>query len=733
MGVKIQDGLFSLETKNTLYQMKEDEIGLLRHLYYGKKTNTDMTYLIRQADRGFSGNPYEKKQERSYSTDTLPQEYSTGGAGDYRTPALRVMAENGSRTCELRFSEAKKLTGKTKPEGLPGARGNKATEGLEIVLKDTALGLTVHLLYAVFEDKDVITRSVRIENTGNGPIILEKAAAMSLDFPCGEPRELISFQGRHCMERIPQRLPVPKGSVLSIGSTRGTSSHQSNPFVILCGAGTNEDFGECWGFMLMYSGSHLEETGADQTGSVRIVTGIHPDNFRWKLKKGESFQTPEVILTYSADGINALSRNFHHIIRDEVIPPKWRTAERPVLLNSWEASYFHFDAESLLNLADEAKALGMDMLVVDDGWFGKRDDDNSGLGDWFTNEKKLGCTLRELSERIHGKGLKFGLWVEPEMISEDSVLYRTHSDWALADPDRKPVMGRNQLVLDMGRKEVQDYLFDVLSSLISEADIEYIKWDFNRSMANFHSNALPADRQGETAHRCVLGTYKLLERLEKRFPDLLIEGCSGGGGRFDAGMLYYTPQIWCSDDTDAIERLEIQRGTSYGYPLSTVGSHVSACPNHQTGRSVPLRTRGIVAQSGTFGYELNPALLTGDEKEEIRKQIAAFRRLCPILMNGDYYRLDQRGDNCDYTAWMIVSPDRREALVNLVGTHVRANAAFPHVQMRGLDPESHYRSEETGEILSGAALMYGGYSYPQLSGDYPAIQMHWVINNEENA
>ena len=731
MGIKIRNGLFSLETKNTLYQMMTDEEGLLRHVYYGRKTAEDMSYLNRRIDRAFSGNPYDRQKDRSYSTDTLPQEYPTGGAGDYRIPALLVEAGNGSRTCELRFETARKLRGKIKPAGLPGVRGNESTEGLEIILCDKVYGLRVRLIYYIFEEQDVITRSVKLENTGDMTLCLRKAASVSLDFACGGPREMIHFHGRHNMERNPERLPIPKGGCISAGSTRGTSSHHSNPFVILCDRNTTENGGKCWGFMLMYSGNHLEETGADQTGSIRIVAGIHPDTFRWKLEKGDEFQTPEAILSYSDEGLNGLSRNYHRIIRDEVIHPKWKDSEAPVLLNSWEASYFDFDAESLLNLAREAKNLGMDMLVLDDGWFGKRDDDTTGLGDWTANEKKLGCSLAELSGKIHAEGLKFGLWVEPEMISEDSDLYRSHPDWALCDPDRRPVVGRNQLVLDMSRQDTQDYLYNALSNILDKVKIEYIKWDFNRSVANLYSHALPEDRQGETAHRFVLGTYSLLDRLLGKYPDLLIEGCSGGGGRFDAGMLYYTPQIWCSDDTDAIERLEIQRGTSYGYPPCTMGAHVSACPNHQTGRTVPLKTRGIVAMSGTFGYEMNPALLTEVEKTEIREQIKTFRRFHPILAKGDYYRLDEIGETSDYTAWMIASADKREALVHLVGTHVRANAEFPYIRLKGLDPDRIYRAEETGEAVSGAALMYGGYSYPLLCGDYPAILMHWV--SEEKA
>ena len=399
--------------------------------------------------------------------------------------------------------------------------------------------------------------------------------------------------------------------------------------------------------------------------------------------------------------------------------------KKPVLVNSWEACYFDFNAEKLLKLARSAAALGMEMLVLDDGWFGKRNDDTNSLGDWTCNEEKFGCSLKELSEKIHAEGLKFGLWFEPEMVSLDSDLYRAHPDWALTDPGRDPMVARHQLVLDMGREEVQDYLFDSISAILKDAQIEYVKWDFNRSVANVYSRALPADRQGETAHRFMLGTYRLLERLTEAFPDVMIEGCSGGGGRFDAGMLYYCPQIWCSDDTDAVERLEIQKGTSYGYPVCTMGAHVSACPNHQTGRTVPFATRGVVAQAGTFGYELDPAKLTEDEKKAVKQQIAVFHRYEDLIEQGDYYRLDE-GEK-DYTAWMFVSPDKGEALVSVVATHVRANAPFPFVRLQGLDPEKTYLREDTGERLTGAALTQGGISLPQFLGDYPSVQIHLTV------
>ena len=726
MSIRIDEKsrLFSLETAHTLYQIKADEMGVLLHLWYGPRTDADMSYRIRTANRGFCGNPYEAQDRMDYSLDTLPQEYSGSGVGDYRSSSVEAESTGGSMSVDWRYSGYRLLKGKEKPEGLPGVRGNADTEGLEIVLEDKANGLAAHLNYWLFEPYDVIVRSVRIENRGGEAVILTKAASLCADLPYGR-KQVMHFHGRWAMERNPERVAIPAGGRLAFESRRGMTSHQSNPFIILCDPETTERQGDCAGVMLMYSGNHLEEVSSDQVGSTRVICGIHPEGFRWKLAPGESFQTPEAILSFSAEGLNALSRNYHRLIRDEVIPARWRGTKKPVLVNSWEACYFDFNAEKLLKLARNAAALGMEMLVLDDGWFGKRNDDTNSLGDWTCNEEKLGCSLKELSEKIHAEGLKFGLWFEPEMVSLDSDLYRAHPDWALTDPGRDPMVARHQLVLDMGRKEVQDYLFDSISAILKGAQIEYVKWDFNRSVANVYSRVLPADRQGETAHRFMLGTYRLLERLTEAFPDVMIEGCSGGGGRFDAGMLYYCPQIWCSDDTDAVERLEIQKGTSYGYPVCTMGAHVSACPNHQTGRTVPFATRGVVAQAGTFGYELDPAKLTEDEKKTVKAQIAAFHRYEDLIEQGDYYRLDE-GEK-DYTAWMFISPDQGEALVSVVATHVRANAPFPFVRLQGLDPEKTYLREDTGERLTGAALTQGGISLPQFLGDYPAVQIHLTV------
>ena len=724
-----QNRLFVLETAHTTYEMKIDEIGVVEHLYYGAKIdNTDMSYLIQDCDRGFSGNPYELRNRRGFSLDTRPLEYSGTGIGDYRISAISVHCENGMHSVDLRYKSHKIMKGKYVLEGLPYVRENGADpESLILTLEDKETGIEADLYYGVFDDKDVITRSAVLRNVSDKKIIIDKIASTCVDFPYGQ-YDVVHFYGRHNMERNMERTPVTN-NIQVIASNRGMTSHQHNPFVILCEKDATEKMGDAYGCMLMYSGNHRTEVEMDQTGGVRIVSGINSENFRWDLEVGGSFTAPESILSYSKDGFNGLSHNYHDIIRENVCDPKYMDIQRPVLINNWEATYFDFDRDKIISLAKEAKALGIEMLVLDDGWFGERNSDNSGLGDWYVNEAKLKETMPQLVKEIHDIGLKFGLWFEPEMINEDSDLYRSHPDWAIREPQRKPVMGRNQLVLDMSRKEVVDYLFDRINEIVSTSKLEYVKWDFNRCIANSFSVGLDAQNQGELGHRFILGTYSLLSRLLQANPDLMIEGCAGGGGRFDAGMMFYCPQIWCSDDTDAVERLQIQKGTSYGYPVSTVGSHVSAAPNHQTLRTTPLHTRGVVAMSGTFGYELDITKLPDTEKEEIKEQIRTFHKYYWLIQKGDYYRLSDEKTENYFTAWEFVSKDRAEALVNMVVTHVQANAAFPFVKFMGLDPKTIYVERSTGYKYSGAALMNGGYVFTCVHGNYPAIQLHFVAED----
>lgn len=714
--------IFTLVTEHTMYQMKADETDVLLHTYYGKRTPVcDYSYQIMYADRGFSGNPSEKRWDRTYSLDVLPQEYSAFGGGDFRQSALKVRFSDGSTACELRYTGYELLPGKYEIPGLPAvyAQEGDRADTLVIKLSDTAGRLRVHLYYGVMENLDLITRAAVVENTGERPVILERAMSACVD-GLQPDYEMVSFYGRHLKERTPQRSPLRHG-IQSVGSVRGASSHQLNPFLILCEAGAGERTGDCYGYSLLYSGDFLGAAELDQFDQTRVLLGIGPENFSWQLAPGASFHTPEAALAY-AEGFERLSHIYHRAYRRNLCRGKYKESPRPVLLNSWEGVYFDFDGDKLTRMAQEAAKLGVELFVMDDGWFGKREDDNSGLGDWKVNEAKLGCTLCELSDRIHEAGLKFGIWFEPECVSEDSDLYREHPDWALRVPGRKPVYSRNQLVLDFSRKEVRDHIWEMMCSVLDSARIEYLKWDFNRSIADLYSAELPAQRQGETAHRYVLGLYDILERLNEQYPEILIEGCSGGGGRFDAGMLYYTPQIWCSDDTDAIERLTIQYGTSFGYPVSTVGAHVSKCPNEQTGRNTPIETRATVAMAGTFGYELDVNKMSDEDKAAVKEQIQEFKKYDRLIQNGRYYRLTDPLDNRGIHGWEFVSEDGSEALVCAVALQIHPNGPAQLLKLRGLDEESIYVAE--GREYPGAALMEAGLLMPRAKEEYESFRIH---------
>ena len=738
------DRTLNLQTRNTTYQMQLTESGYLRHLYYGRRIPGEcQARLITRMDAGFSPNPHHLGFQRSFSLDLQPQEYSAANTGDFRVPALIASTADGRYGDELRYVSHEIRPGKYALEGLPCANGGEGDcDTLSIVLKDGVTGLTVELLYGVYEAEDVITRAARIANGGEQVIYLDRASSMTLDLPYGS-WQLIHFHGRHAMERQMERVDIMHG-VQSVGSLRGASSHHHNPFVILCDKAAGEEQGDCVGVMPVYSDNHRTDIEKDQMDSVRVVTGINPDLFRWTLNPGECFTAPEVILSFTHQGLGALSRNYHHFIRERIIRSAWNHRVRPVLLNNWEATYFNFDSDKILEIARQARDMGVELLVLDDGWFGQRCDDNRALGDWYVNEEKLRGGLGKLIEGVNALGLRFGIWMEPEMVSEDSDLYRAHPDWALTVPGRQPTLGRNQLVLDMGRKDVVDYLYGIISDLLSKHHIEYVKWDMNRNMTDVYSHALPGEKQGEACHRYILGVYDLLERLTRAFPEVLWEGCAGGGGRYDAGMMCYFPQIWLSDDTDALERLTIQHGSSFGYPVSTMGAHVSICPNHQTGRTTPLGTRAVVAMSGTFGYELDPAHLSDDEKEQVRGQIQRFKNWYDVIQNGDYYRLTAPGED-RYVAWQYVSPDKSEALLSVVVTRTLANMRGIHLRLRGLDSEARYRMDppviegrenivdmvgllprEDGEGLSGAALMYAGITLPQMGGNYPSVQLHFI-------
>ena len=705
--------IFTLTTAHTTYQMQADAQGYLLHLYYGARTAGEMDYLLNYGDRGFSGNPNSAGSDRTYSLDALPQEYPSLGTGDFRNYALNIENADGSQCCNPVYITHEIAAGKYTLKGLPFVRAEEnEAETLKIILEDPVTKVELHLLYGVLEKEDIITRSVIIKNAGKAPVTVKKAQSACLDFLHGD-YDLIKFYGRHAMERNMERMPVSHEST-RIGSRRGTSSHQYNPGVILAGKNTNEDSGSCYGMLFVYSGNFLVEAEKDQYDQTRIQMGLTDELFAYSLEAGAEFTAPEVILSYTNKGLSRLSQQYHHCIMNHICQGKYVHVNRPVLINSWEAAYFDFTGDTIVELAKEAKALGIDMVVMDDGWFGKRNDDNSSLGDWYVNEEKLGGTLTKLIERVNAEGVKFGIWIEPEMVSEDSDLYREHPDWAITIPGRKPVRSRNQLVLDFSRKEVRDEIFKRICAVLDQGNVEYIKWDMNRSLADIYAPNVTYDY--------VLGVYDFLEKLTNRYPDILIEGCSGGGGRFDAGMLYYTPQIWCSDNTDAINRTRIQYGTSFFYPVAAMGSHVSAVPNHQTGRVTSMHTRGVAAMSGTFGYELNPALLNAKEKAEIRAQLAQYREYQELIREGDYYRLSNPFQD-NFAAWMVVSDDRSKALVSVIRLTAEANPPAAYVTLKGMEEDAFYREKTTGKVYPGAALMEAGILLPAAVSEYEAYQI----------
>ena len=683
----------TLHTRNTTYQMQIDRYGFLLHLYYGKTAEGCMDYLLTYYDRGFSGNPYEAETDRTYSMDALPQEFPSLGTGDYRTPACIIKNTDRTYASDFRYVSHTIKEGKYSLPGLPAVYADTdEAQTLEVVLADPVTGVQAVLLYGVLPQYDVITRSVKIVNASKGHISVKKLAPACLDL-VGGAYDFITFYGRHAMERNCQRMPVGHG-VAKIGSLRGTSSHQYNPAVILAEHDATEDAGSCYAMTFIYSGGFQSEAGQDQYYQTRLLMGMSEEQFAYPLNPGEQFQSPEVILSYSSEGLSKLSQNMHRCIRSHLCRGKYKETVRPILLNSWEASYFDFTGDSLLALAQQAADLGIEMFVLDDGWFGKRDSDMRGLGDWVVNE--------------------------------DSDLYREHPDWAFVIPGRRPNRSRYQLVLDFSRKEVVDYIYEKICAVLDQGNVEYVKWDMNRSLADIYSAT--ADSQGRVLHDYVLGLYDFLERLVDRYPDILIEGCSGGGGRFDAGMLYYTPQIWCSDNTDPIDRLEIQYGTSFIYPASSVGAHVSASPNHQTGRLTSMKTRGMVAMAGTFGYELNLNELSAEDKEEIRRQIAEYKKYAALVQRGDYYRLtNPQTDN--QGAWEFVSEDRKEALVQVVGIRKHANMTVDYIKVRGLKENTMYRDTETGMLYNSTALREVGVPKPVLEGEYQAYQWHFVCED----
>ena len=586
------------------------------------------------------------------------------------------------------------------------------------------IGLEVVLCYSVFEDSDAVMRSVRVRNLSEKKIYLERVLSACLDMD-NESFEQITLNGSWARERHIERQKLARG-YQGVSSVRGESSHQSNPFLALVTPETTQDVGEVYAMNFVYSGNFLAQTELTQHDAVRMVMGIHSQGCCWRLLPGETFQAPEAVLVYSDAGLGKMTKTFHDLYRNHLIRSKYLHQKRPILINNWEATYFDFDSEKLLAIARQAKESGIEMLVMDDGWFGKRNSDDCSLGDWYVNGEKLKGGLKKLVDEVKALGMKFGIWFEPEMISPDSDLYRAHPDWAIRTPGREPVMIRRQYVLDLSRPEVADYAYECVASILRETDIDYVKWDMNRQLTDLGSARLEADCQGELFHRYVLGLYHMQERLVTEFPELLLENCSGGGARFDAGMLYYSPQIWCSDDTDAIERLEIQEGTALIYPLCAMGAHVSVCPNHTVGRVTPFTTRGHVALAGTFGYELDITKLPEEERKLIPEQTAMYHKYHELIRDGEYYRILSYRENHRSDCWAVASEDKNEVLVTYVQVLAQVNMPSRKVRLRGFDPAKKYRLEGTDEVYSGEMLMNAGFRMKDFWGDFVSRLYHFI-------
>lgn len=716
--------IFHLQTPKTSYV-----IGLVRslypaHIYWGRKLRSEHVSSILQFSGRSSFSPEPFPDERNVSFDSFPQEYPGYGTGDFRHPAYQVQLANGTTAVELQYRSHKIYPGKPALEGLPATyvEQEREAETLELELIDPAAGIQAVLCYTVFNQQDAITRSVRLTNVSDEDIQVQRALSASVDFPHSD-YDLLQLSGAWARERhVVRRHLVP--GMQGIESRRGSSGHQQNPFIALLSPEANESYGDVYGFSFVYSGSFEAQVEVEQYGTTRVSMGLNPFDFSWLLTAGESFQTPETVLVYSAEGLGGMSRTYHRLYRTRLCRGEFRDKNRPVLVNNWEATYFDFNAEKIEQIAKTGKELGIELFVLDDGWFGKRNSDNSSLGDWYVDKNKLPNGLKDLGERIEGQDMQFGLWFEPEMVSPDSELYRAHPDWCLHVPKHRRTEARNQLVLDFSRADVCDAVAEMMSDVLRSAPISYVKWDMNRNMTEIGSAKLPPERQRETAHRYMLGLYRVLEHMTSSFPHILFESCSGGGGRFDPGMLYYMPQTWTSDNTDAISRLKIQYGTSLVYPISSMGAHVSAVPNHQVHRFTSLEMRAHVAMSGNFGYELDLSKFSDEEKALVKTHIEQYKANRSLVQFGDQYRLLSPFEGNE-AAWMVVSTDKSEAVLFFFRVLAQPNAPLQRLRLQGLDPEANYRLEGGDSIFGGDQLMYAGIPIADLNGDY--VSQMWKL------
>ena len=720
MAIRIEQNLFYVESKGlSLILENRDGYLMLKHL--GRPIPSyHFSNTVHEKDHAFSGNP--TPDHRTFSLDTQRQILGQHGLGDFRKPSIQIQ-HGATEVTDFLYVGANIYSGSVEATGLPNPHTVDSAETLALVFEDNQAALRLTLYYTAYEDRATITSFSKIENCSDETVVIHKALSVLADVPAGD-YDVITLQGAYAREKTVRRQQVEQG-IFSISSNRGASGHAQTPALILADHEVTEDAGSALAFQLLYSGNFEGFVQKNQLNEVRVGLGINPENFAWELAPNQSFDTPVAMISYSHKGLTGLSQESQAFVQDHIIPSQFAHKERPILINNWEATYFDFNEEKILKIAEQAQKLGIEMLVLDDGWFGKREDDNSGLGDWFVNEKKMNGSMAQLAEKIHRMGMKFGLWFEPEMISEDSDLYRAHPDWAFAIPGRVPNHSRNQLVLDMTREDVREYLLERLTTIVHDAKIDYVKWDMNRSVCDVYSHVAAQNRNGELYHRYVLGVYDLLERFLAACPDLLLEGCSGGGGRYDAGMMYYSPQIWCSDNTDAINRLSIQYGSSFFYPISTVGSHVSVCPNHQTGRVTPFRTRGDVALAGSFGYEMDLNKISEEEKEMVKEQVAAMHEYYELTHEGLYYRLTGLKKQ-DFMAWEFVAKDQSRALLTIVKTDAEGNMLPVHTKVCGLAEDKLYRCSLDQEVRLGRTWNRAGLTLHQVLEEYESIRVEFT-------
>lgn len=709
--VNASNRLFHLQTKHTSYVFHVIEDGSLGQLYYGPKIPFKDDYANLNTREEHDCTNTRTDEDVEFQAELLKQEYAGLGKGDYRYPAFQITYPNGSRTSEFQYRDYELKDGKERLTGLPSTFADDSNDSQTLTVKLADGDLELQLHYTVFADEDVIVRSTTFVNHGK-TVFLNRALSAQLDLPDAN-YDFIQFAGSWSRERHLHRSHLRPGTQ-SISSLRTASSHQENPFFMLARPHTDNNQGAVFGFNFVYSGNFLDSVEVDQFDTTRVLIGINPDEFGWKLNSGDSFQTPEVIFSYTDNGFNALSQQLGAFYAQHLINPHFAHQERPILINNWEATFMDFTEDKLMPIVERAKELGIEMFVLDDGWFGHRDDDRSSLGDWFVDEKKFNHGIAGFAKRVHDLDMKFGLWFEPEMISIDSKLYQTHPEWMIKTPGRGQTPGRHQFVLDMSRQEVVDYLFGLMSHIIQDAKLDYIKWDMNRNITEMYGADLPADQQPEFSHRYILGVYDLYDRLTKAFPDVLFESCASGGGRFDLGMMYYAPQAWCSDDTDAIERIKIQDGTSYGYTPSMWGAHVSAVPNDQVGRLTSIDTRAKVAYFGAFGYELDVTELSDEEQATIKQQVAFYKQYRKLFQFGTFYRLETPDTSDNVYGWETVSPDKQTAIGMRYQILNGANPAYIRYYFKGLDPERRYTVNDGSEVFSGAELMNAGYFVPRV-------------------